>query len=198
VPAGPADKQGELQPSDRIVAVAQGDDGEFEDVIGWRLDEVVELIRGPKGSTVRLQVLPAKAGTDAERKTISIVRNEVKLEEQSAQKRIIEPPRGDGDTVKVGVIDIPTFYIDFEAMRRGDDDYKSTTRDVRRLLEELRRRESTASLSTCATTAAARCRKPTNSRACSSSTAPRCRSATPRAAYGATASACAAPTTTAR
>ncbi|MEE4108730.1 MAG: carboxy terminal-processing peptidase, partial [Halieaceae bacterium] len=139
VPAGPAAKQGRLQPSDRIVAVAQGDDGEYEDVIGWRLDEVVELIRGPKGSTVRLQVLPAKAGADAEREEIRIVRNEVKLEEQSAQKRIIEVPRGEAGegTVRVGVIDIPTFYIDFEAMRRGDEEYKSTTRDVRRLLEEL-------------------------------------------------------------
>ena len=137
VPAGPADKEGQLQPSDRIVAVAQGDDGEFEDVIGWRLDEVVQLIRGPKGSTVRLQVLPAKAGADAERKEIRIVRNEVKLEEQSAQKRVIEVPRGDGGTMRVGVIDIPTFYIDFDAMRRGDEDYKSTTRDVRRLLDEL-------------------------------------------------------------
>jgi len=137
VPAGPADKQGQLKPSDRIVAVAQGDDGKFEDVIGWRLDEVVQLIRGPKGSTVRLQVLPAKAGADAERQEVRIVRNEVKLEEQSAQKRIIEVPRSEGDTLRVGVIDIPTFYIDFEAMRRGDEDYKSTTRDVRRLLKEL-------------------------------------------------------------
>jgi carboxyl-terminal processing protease len=137
LPAGPADKGGELQPSDRIVAVAQGEDGEFEDVIGWRLDEVVELIRGPKGTTVRLQVLADNAASDAERKTISIVRNRVKLEEQSAQKRILELPRSDGDTVKVGVIDIPTFYIDFQAMRRGDDDYKSTTRDVSRLLDEL-------------------------------------------------------------
>lgn len=137
VAAGPADKQGELQPSDRIVAVAQGDDGAFVDVIGQRLDEVVQLIRGPKGSTVRLQVLPAKAGTDAERKTIKIVRNKVKLEEQSAQKRVLEVPDANGEITRLGVIDIPTFYIDFEAMRRGDDDYKSTTRDVKRLLAEL-------------------------------------------------------------
>ncbi|GAB5414409.1 MAG: carboxy terminal-processing peptidase [Congregibacter sp.] len=137
VPAGPADKQGDLKPSDRIVAVAQDEDGDFEDVIGWRLDEVVQLIRGPKGSTVRLQVLPAKAGADAERKIIKIVRNKVKLEEQSAQKRILELPKGDGSTLRVGVIDIPTFYIDFEAMRRGDENSKSTTRDVRRLLDEL-------------------------------------------------------------
>ena len=137
VPAGPADKQGQLRPSDRIVAVAQGDDGDFEDVIGWRLDEVVQLIRGPKGSTVRLRVLPAKSGADADPEIIEIVRNKVKLEEQSAQKRIIEVPGAEGAVTRLGVIDIPTFYIDFEAMRRGDAHYKSTTRDVRRLLEEL-------------------------------------------------------------
>ncbi|MFU8764150.1 MAG: carboxy terminal-processing peptidase [Haliea sp.] len=136
VAAGPADKQGELRPSDRITAVAQGEDGEFEDVIGWRLDEVVELIRGPKGSTVRLQVIPAKSPATDIRKEITIVRNQVKLEEQSAQKQILEVPAGD-DVMKIGVIDIPAFYIDFDAMRRGDEDYKSTTRDVRKLLDEL-------------------------------------------------------------
>ncbi len=137
VAAGPADKQGELKPSDRIVAVGQGTEGPMEDVIGWRLDEVVDLIRGPKDSTVRLSVVPGTAGASIEdRKTVQIVRNTVKLEEQSAQKRILELPAGD-DTVKVGVIDIPAFYIDFEAMRRGDDDYKSTTRDVAQLLQEL-------------------------------------------------------------
>ncbi|MAT91181.1 MAG: peptidase S41 [Halioglobus sp.] len=136
VAKGPADKQGELQPSDRIVAVAQGTDGEFEDVIGWRLDEVVQLIRGPKDSTVRLQVIPAKAKTTDQRKVITIVRNKVKLEEQSAQKKILEIPNGE-EAVRVGVITIPAFYIDFEAMRRGDKDYKSTTRDVKRLLREL-------------------------------------------------------------
>ncbi len=136
VPAGPADKQGELQPSDRIVAVAQDNDGTFEDVVGWRLDEVVQLIRGPKGTTVRLQVIPASAKTPDERRVITIVRNKVKLEEQSAQKDIIEIPRGD-ETLKLGVIDIPAFYIDFEGMRRGEPDFKSTTRDVKRLLDEL-------------------------------------------------------------
>ncbi len=136
VPAGPADKQGELQPSDRILGVAQGEDGAFEDVLGWRLDEVVQLIRGPKGTTVRLQVIPAKAATPDEQKVITIVRNKVKLEEQSAQKEIIEVPRGD-ETLRLGVIDIPTFYIDFEGMRRGEPDFKSTTRDVKRLLDEL-------------------------------------------------------------
>ena len=136
VPAGPADKQGELQPSDRIVAVAQGDDGAYEDVVGWRLDEVVQLIRGPKGTTVRLQVMPASSSAQDERREIKIVRNKVKLEEQSAQKEIIEVPRGE-ETIRLGVIDIPAFYIDFEGMRRGEPDFKSTTRDVKRLLDEL-------------------------------------------------------------
>ncbi|MFV0278586.1 MAG: carboxy terminal-processing peptidase [Parahaliea sp.] len=136
VAAGPADKQGELKPSDRIVGVAQGKDGDFEDVIGWRLDEVVELIRGPKGSTVRLQVVPAKSAKIGERKVVTIVRNKVKLEEQAAQKKVLEVPDGN-QTLKIGVIDIPAFYIDFDAMRRGEENYKSTTRDVKKLLEEL-------------------------------------------------------------
>lgn len=136
VAKGPADKQGELHPSDRIVAVGQGEKGELEDVIGWRLDEVVELIRGPKDTTVRLEVIPAKSKTTDERKVITIVRNKVKLEEQSAQKKVLEIPNG-GEMIKVGVIDIPAFYIDFDAMRRGEKDYKSTTRDVKNLLQEL-------------------------------------------------------------
>lgn len=134
---GPADKQGELKPSDRIVGVGQGNKGDIEDVIGWRLDEVVEKIRGPKDTTVRLEVIPAKSKTADERKVITIVRNKVKLEEQSAQKKVLEIPRGD-TLIKLGVIDIPAFYIDFDAYRRGDKDYKSTTRDVRNILEELK------------------------------------------------------------
>lgn len=136
VAKGPADKQGELHPADRIVAVGQGEDGPLEDVIGWRLDEVVELIRGKKDTVVRLEVIPAKSKSTDERKVITIVRNKVKLEEQSAQKKILEIPNGD-DIVKVGVIDIPAFYIDFDAMRRNEKDYKSTTRDVKVLLQEL-------------------------------------------------------------
>jgi carboxyl-terminal processing protease len=136
VAKGPADKQGELHPSDRIVGVGQGEAGELEDVIGWRLDEVVKLIRGPKDSTVRLEVIPAKAKSTDQRRVITIVRNKVKLEEQSAQTKILEIPSGD-KVLKVGVIDIPAFYIDFDAMRRGDKEYKSTTRDVKKLLQEL-------------------------------------------------------------
>lgn len=140
VPKGPAYKQGELQPSDRIVGVGQDKDGEMEDVVGWRLDEVVDKIRGPKGTTVRLEVIPAKSKTSDQRKIITIVRNKVKLEEQSAQKEILEIKRGN-HTVRVGVIDIPAFYLDFDAYRRGEKDYKSTTRDVKKLLKELEEEE---------------------------------------------------------
>lgn len=136
VAKGPADKAGELHPSDRIVAVGQGVDGPLEDIIGWRLDEVVELIRGPKDTTVRLEVIPAKSKSTDERKVLTIVRNTVKLEEQAAQKKVLEIPNGE-EIIKVGVIDIPAFYIDFDAMRRGEKDYKSTTRDVKNLLQEL-------------------------------------------------------------
>ena len=136
VAKGPADKQGDLQPSDRIVAVGQEEEGPMEDVIGWRLDEVVQLIRGPKGTTVRLQVIPAKSKSTDERKTITIVRNTVKLEEQSAQKRIIELPQGGGDPLRVGVIDIPAFYIDW-SLSPDDPDYRSASTDVARLLAEL-------------------------------------------------------------
>ncbi len=136
VAKGPADKEGELRPSDRIVSVGQGVDGALEDIIGWRLDGVVQLIRGPKDTTVRLEVIPAKSKSTDERKVITIVRNKVKLEEQSAQKKMLEIPAGD-EIIKIGVIDIPAFYIDFDAMRRGEKDYKSTTRDVKKLLQEL-------------------------------------------------------------
>ncbi len=135
VHAGPADKQGQLQPSDRIVGVAQ-DDGDIEDVIGLRLDEVVKLIRGKKGSTVRLEVIPVTAKTDDEHTIIEIVRDTVKLEEQSAQKKVLDIFHDD-KLSKIGIIDIPAFYIDFEAMRKGDPEYKSTTRDVSKLLSEL-------------------------------------------------------------
>lgn len=136
VPGGPAAKQGQLKASDRIVGVAQGKRGEMLDVIGWRLDDVVDKIRGPKGSIVRLQVIPASAKDDHSHREITIVRNEVKLEEQSAQKHVLDLERN-GKAYKVGVISIPTFYLDFEALRRRDKDFRSTTKDVKRLLDEL-------------------------------------------------------------
>ncbi|MGC8121202.1 carboxy terminal-processing peptidase [Marinobacter sp. VGCF2001] len=136
VPGGPASKQGQLQPADRIVSVAQGDEKPMN-VIGWRLDEVVDLIRGPRNSTVTLEVIPANASDETITRTIAIKRDEVKLEEQSASKDVIELDRK-GETYKIGVINIPTFYADFQAMQAGDPNYKSTTRDVRKLIEELK------------------------------------------------------------
>ncbi len=136
ISAGPAEKQGELQPSDRIVGVGQDQQGPVDDVIGWRLDDVVQLIRGPKGTTVRLEVIPANKSADS-RKTISIVRNKVKLEEQSADSSIVNIRLADRE-LKIGVIELPTFYLDFAGLRSGDPNYRSTTRDVEKLLSDLR------------------------------------------------------------
>ncbi|MFT7186046.1 MAG: carboxyl-terminal processing protease [Pseudohongiellaceae bacterium] len=135
VPGGPAQKQGQLSPADRIVGVAQGDK-EMINVVGWRLDEVVELIRGDKHSLVRLEVIPTESQLDTETEVIPIIRDKVKLEEQAASssKVIIER---NGKSHTIGVIDLPTFYADFQAMQQGDPNYKSTTRDVLRLLNEL-------------------------------------------------------------
>lgn len=132
VAGGPADKQGGLKPADKIIGVGQGPDGEVVDVVGWRLDEVVDLIRGKKDTTVKLEVLSG----EADAKVVQIKRGTVKLEDQAAQKAVLEV--SDGKKMhKVGVIDIPAFYHDFEAYRRGDQDFRSTTRDVARLLAEL-------------------------------------------------------------
>jgi carboxyl-terminal processing protease len=140
VTGGPAQKQGELKASDKITAVAQGDDGELIDVIGWRLDEVVQLIRGPKDSVVRLQISPAADTPQKGTKYIRIKRDKVKLEDQAAQKAVFTVDR-DGTPYKVGVINIPAFYLDFEAYRNRDPNFKSTTRDVLKLLIELEKEE---------------------------------------------------------
>lgn len=132
IPGGPADLSDQLNPKDYITGVAQGEEGEMEDVVGWRLDDVVDLIRGPKDSIVRLQLLPKESGLDGPYKEITLVRNKIKLEEQQAKSSIIELP-----DKKIGVITIPTFYMDFEGYRRGDDDYRSTTRDTLALIKEL-------------------------------------------------------------
>jgi carboxyl-terminal processing protease len=139
VVGGPAQKQGQLKPNDKIVSIAQGAEGEFVDVVGWRLDEVVKLIRGPKGTLVRLEVMPADP-TITTNKKITIKRETVKLEDQAAKKAVFEIKDGD-KTIKLGVIDIPTFYMNFEAYQKGDPNYKSTTRDVYNLLNELNNKE---------------------------------------------------------
>lgn len=136
VPAGPADKSKQIAPADKIIGVAQGRD-EMVDVIGWRLDEVVKLIRGPKGSLVRLEVIPASnAPNDETSKVVNITREAVKLEEQAAKKSVLQLTH-EGRDYKLGIIEIPAFYLDFKAFRAGDPDYKSTTRDVKRLIAEL-------------------------------------------------------------
>ena len=136
IPAGPADKAGELKANDRIVGVGQDKSGEIIDVIGWRLDDVVDLIRGEKGTVVRLSILESNAVDTSTTKTISITRDNVKLDEQDASKEIIEL-NNYGKKYRLGVIDIPKFYIDFAAANRGEPNYKSTTRDVEVLLKEL-------------------------------------------------------------
>lgn len=133
VPAGPADKSKQLFPDDKILAVGQGIEGEMVDVIGWRLDDVVQLIRGKKDTIVRLDVMPAKAQDTSESKVVQITRNTVELEEQSAKSEVIEVEQF-GAKHKIGVINIPTFYIDFKAYQMGDKNFKSTTADVKKLL----------------------------------------------------------------
>jgi carboxyl-terminal processing protease len=133
---GPAHLDGQLKKQDRIVAVGQGPETELIDVIGWRLDDVVQLIRGPSGSPVRLQVLPEAALPGAGEKVVTLVRDKVKLEAQAAQKDIIALP-GETSERKIGVITVPSFYQDYAARSRGEEDYTSTTGDVRRLVEEL-------------------------------------------------------------
>ncbi len=135
VPGGPADLHGVLKAEDKIVGVGQAEE-DIVDVIGWRIDDVVTLIRGAKDTTVRLQFIPSK-GDSSNTKTITIVRDTVKLENKSAQSKILNIVN-EGQTYKLGVIDIPAFYMDFEAYRARDPNYKSTTRDVYKLVEELK------------------------------------------------------------
>lgn len=137
VPGGPADKAGVLQPADRIVAVGQNEDGDMVNVVGMRLDEVVDLIRGPKGSTVRLEIIPAKAVDVTRTHTVRITRDTVKLEDQAAHSRVEEIQR-DGKTHKIGIITVPAFYVDFDAWQAGESDYRSTTRDVAKEIDKLK------------------------------------------------------------
>ncbi len=137
IPGGPAFKSKELAVDDRIIAVAQGDTGQFVDVIGWRITEVVKLIRGPKETSVRLQILRAKDGVTAKPEEISIVREKVKLEDQAAKQKIIEV-NNNGVAYRIGVITIPNFYTDFEGSRNGENNTKSTVVDVKKLLGELK------------------------------------------------------------
>ena len=138
IPGGPAFKSKAIQANDRIIAVAQGKAGEFVDVIGWRLDVTVTKIKGPKGTTVRLKVIPAGQELSSTPKIVELVRDKVVLEDQSA-KRTIKTITSGGKSYKIGIIQLPAFYADFKAMQAGDPNYKSTTRDVRLLLDTLKR-----------------------------------------------------------
>ena len=137
VPGGPADKQGQLKAGDKVLSVGQGKDGKMQDVVGWRVDDVVEKIRGAKHTIVRLEVLHEDTGPEGPTEIIEIVRDEVKLEEQAAKSRIIEVPGENEEMVKVGVIDLPVFYLDFNGRAKNLPDYRSSTRDVRRLIKEM-------------------------------------------------------------
>jgi len=137
IKGGPAERGNELKAGDRIVSIGQGVDGELQDVVGMRLDDVVAQIRGEKGTVVRLNVIPVDAVGESSATVVSITRDTVKLEDQSAKKEVIELSYN-GEMYKIGIIDLPTFYFDFEAASRGDQDYKSSTRDVRALLDELK------------------------------------------------------------
>jgi carboxyl-terminal processing protease len=145
VPGGPAALSGKFNVGDRIVGVGQGMDSTPTDVVGWRLDDVVRLIRGQKDSVVVLDVLPADVGPDAPHKRIALTRDKISMEKSAAKKATIQVKEGN-TTRLIGVITLPTFYMDFEARAKGDKDYKSATRDVARLLEELKKEKVTSIL----------------------------------------------------
>ena len=134
IPGGPAELGGELRAEDRIIGVGQGVGGEITDVVGWRLDDVVDMIRGPKGSVVRLEILSERAGPDDISRIISITRDEIRLEEQAAKAETFHVENGG----EIGIIKVPAFYSDYSAQAEGKEDYRSTTRDVQRLLTELK------------------------------------------------------------
>ncbi|MBF0258249.1 MAG: carboxy terminal-processing peptidase [Desulfamplus sp.] len=140
IPAGPADKSGQLMPGDKIIGVGQGINGSIQDTIGWRIDEVVNLIRGPKDSFVLLKIIPAGQKGSQNFKMVSIKRDKVKLEEQAAHKKMVTLNRS-GRPVNIGVITIPTFYLDFKGMQEDANDYRSTTRDVLSLIKDLEKQK---------------------------------------------------------
>lgn len=136
VTGGPAERSSQVHPADRIIGVAQEDDDEIVDVVGWRLDEVVDRIRGKKGTKVTLQIIPASAQNDHETKLVTITRDTVKLEDRAAQSTIIESTR-DGKPYKLGVINVPAFYADFQCLQNDEDNCRSTTKDVEALIRKL-------------------------------------------------------------
>ncbi len=137
LPGGPAFKSKLLEAGDRIVGVGQGKDGDIQNVIGWRVDDAVKIIKGPKETFVRLEILPLESGVNGPTKMITLQREKIKLEDQASEKAVYDIIK-DGHPYKMGVITIPSFYMDFEAYQKGDNDYNSTTKDVKRLIGELK------------------------------------------------------------
>ncbi|MBL7871757.1 MAG: carboxy terminal-processing peptidase [Cyclobacteriaceae bacterium] len=137
LPGGDAQKSGKVHVNDLIIGVGQGKDGEIVDVVGWRIDDVVKLIKGPKGTIVRLLILPAKTGVNGPSEEITLVRDKIKLEDQAAKKEVIKYQL-QGRNSKLGVISLPSFYMDYDAYQKGDPNYRSTTRDVKKLIGELK------------------------------------------------------------
>jgi len=136
VPGGPADKSHQLGPDDRIVGVAQGKEGEFQNVVGWRIDNAIALIRGHKGTVVKLQILPGGAAAGSKLKVVEMVRDKIVLKDELAKKEI-RTYNSNGKTIKIGVIDIPAFYVD-NALQPSDPNYHSTTHDVKLILDSLK------------------------------------------------------------
>ncbi len=136
LPGGPAEKSNLIHANDRIVGVAQGAAGAMVDVVGWRLDDVVKLIKGPKGTQVRLQIIPADAGVNGTAITISLVRDKIKLDDLTPKKKVVEFTQNN-KPFKLGVITIPSFIMDFTEYQKGNPNYNSTTRDVKKYIEEL-------------------------------------------------------------
>lgn len=138
VPGGPADKSKQINTDDKIIAVAQGKDGEFQNIVGWRIENAIALIRGTKGTIVRLEILPKGTSVGGKSKIVEMVREKIILKDESAKKEI-RTFNENGKTIKIGIISVPAFYIDFNDYKSGNPNYKSTTHDVKLILDSLKR-----------------------------------------------------------
>ena len=145
VPGGPAEKNGELEPNDKIVKIKQQNEDTFEDVTGWRIDEVVQKIRGEPQTLVTLEIIPGDAEDNSVRKIIEIEREIVELEERAAKSKIYSLNKN-GNEYKIGIIDLPSFYLDFEAWQARDPNYKSSSKDVKNILDEFKKQSVDAVL----------------------------------------------------
>ena len=145
VPGGPAEKNGELEPNDKIVKIKQQNEDIFEDVTGWRIDEVVQKVRGEPQTFVTLEIIPGDAEDNSVRKIVEIEREIVELEERAAKSKIYSLNKN-GSEYKIGIIDLPSFYLDFEAWQARDPNYKSSSKDVKNILDEFKKQSVDAVL----------------------------------------------------